>query len=631
MSRILIADDEDRIAGSVQKGMQSRGFTSTVVTDGAALDHALSSEFACSSSPRASRPGGFVMLDRIRRAGNTIPVRSPLPRSPFCDGRRQVMPTLPVAALVGAQMMPRSTGLGESRTKATRGRRTTESAPPKRRSGWRGDADGRRRGGVSAFRSTRVRILAYYLVLLAFCSLLSTVVARQVLSLRLESRIEGELTQEVQELDRLVRDGRDPTTGAPFGSARAVLDLYLERNVPSEGEAYFAYASGQLHGSSLDRYPLPTPPEAQGLWLAQSRDFAGAPGVSGVYETSLGQGQYQTRAFTLGSGRGLFVVARLPAGELREISEIGRFGLAADVGVLLFATLLAWPLAGRVLAPVRQLTQTARAITESDMTSRVPVVTTGEAADMAQSFNAMLDRLQEVLRSQREFVRRAGHEMRDPLAICRGHLELFEATAPDAADTISLVLDEIDRMGRLVGDLQILADAEQPDFVRPERLDVALFTHELVAKSTVMAERVWRLDAAADVTTLADRHRITEAVMNLVHNAVMHTSPTDVVAIGSATAGDHWSLWVRDTGIGLPEETDLCTPYVRGTEARARYQGSGLGLAIVQLVAQTHDGRLEIEGLPRLGATFTLVLPLTGPHVPGTDEADHPENLGGRP
>ncbi|WP_404391914.1 ATP-binding protein [Humibacillus xanthopallidus] len=480
---------------------------------------------------------------------------------------------------------------------------------------------------VGPARSSRVRILTSYVILLAFCAILSTVVARQVLTLRLEARVEGELSQEILELDRLVRDGRDPDTGAAFTSAGALLDLYLGRNVTSEGEAVLTFVDGQQRSASLVRYPLPSVPAAVAAdWLAASRgqgkdNVGGAD--AGSYETTLGTGHFQSRAFTLGDESGLFVVTRLPASELREINEIGRFGLLADVGVLALATLLAWPIAGRVLAPVRQLTETAQAISESDMTSRVPVQTTGEAAEMARSFNAMLDRLEQVLASQREFVRRAGHEMRDPLAICRGHLELLDHDAPDAEATTRLVMDELDRMARLVGDLEILADSEQRDFVRPEPLALDLLTHELVAKSTVMGRRHWALDAAADVTVLADRHRLTEAVMNLVHNAVMHTSERDTIAIGTAADGDEWQLWVRDTGVGLPAEPELFEPYVRGDLARARYQGAGLGLAIVRLVAESHGGRVKVDGLPGLGATFTMIMPVRPPSLA---RADGPED-----
>ena len=113
---------------------------------------------------------------------------------------------------------------------------------------------------------------------------------------------------------------------------------------------------------------------------------------------------------------------------------------------------------------------------------------------MAHSFNAMLDRLETVFESQREFVQDTSHELRDPLTICRGHLELLRRDPEERRATVALVTDEIDRMGRIVKDLQVLADAEHPDFVRPEAIDLDPFAHELVAKASALAPRDWRLD-----------------------------------------------------------------------------------------------------------------------------------------
>ena len=87
-----------------------------------------------------------------------------------------------------------------------------------------------------------------------------------------------------------------------------------------------------------------------------------------------------------------------------------------------------------------------------------------------------------------------------------------------------------------------------------------LLTHEIVAKATVMGERRWRLDAAADVVVDADRHRLTEAVMNLVHNAVMHTSTGDTIAVGSSATASEWRIWVRDSGVGLPPTPTSSSP-----------------------------------------------------------------------
>ena len=126
-----------------------------------------------------------------------------------------------------------------------------------------------------------------------------------------------------------------------------------------------------------------------------------------------------------------------------------------------------------MLKPVGALTDTARSISQSDLTHRIDVRGGGEAAEMARSFNAMLDRLEAVFRNQREFVRDANHELRDPLTIIRGHLELMgdDEDPEDRERTIGIVLDEVDRIGRIVGDLQLLAEAGQPGFLDLEWID----------------------------------------------------------------------------------------------------------------------------------------------------------------
>jgi two-component system, OmpR family, sensor kinase len=480
-------------------------------------------------------------------------------------------------------------------------------------------------------RSTRFRILLSYLLLLGLSSVVSTLVAREVLTLRLEARVDASLRQEVLELQALVEDGVDPTTGVEFDTAGALFDLYLSRNVTSPGEAVVTFVDGVPGAGDVARYPLAEiPASVLATWEWLAADGEATAGVIGTYDTEVGEGRWTSHVFTVGSTEGLFVVTSLPSAELGELEEFGTYGLLVSLVVLAVATAIAWPTAGRVLEPVRALTETARRISESDMTRRVPVATVGDAADMAQSFNAMLDRLEAVLDSQREFVRRAGHEMRDPLAICRGHLELLDPRAPDAEATVSLVLDELERMGRLVGDLEILADAEQRDFLRCEPMALDLLTHEIVAKATVTADRRWRLDSTADVVVDADRHRLTEAVMNLVHNAVMHTSPGDTIAVGSSATASEWRIWVRDSGVGLPDDPDLFEPYVRGEAARARYQGAGLGLAIVRLVAESHGGRVLVDGLPGLGATFTIVVPRS-PEGGSDGETSAPGELGSPP
>jgi two-component system OmpR family sensor kinase len=266
-----------------------------------------------------------------------------------------------------------------------------------------------------------------------------------------------------------------------------------------------------------------------------------------------------------------------------------------------------------VLKPVGLLTDTARSISQSDLTHRIDVRGSGEAAEMARSFNAMLDRLEAVFRSQREFVRDANHELRDPLTIIRGHLELMgvDDDPEERQRTIKIVLDELDRIGRIVGDLQLLAEADQPGFLDLEWIDAELFSHELVSKATALASRRWELDEAAAGTFFADRHRLTEAVMNLAHNAIQHTDGDDTIAIGASLNEDDARIWVRDTGAGIsmPDQEIIFNRFTRGTDAHRRYAGGGLGLALVKAVAEAHGGHVDLESRLGEGSTFTIVVP----------------------
>jgi two-component system OmpR family sensor kinase len=176
---------------------------------------------------------------------------------------------------------------------------------------------------------------------------------------------------------------------------------------------------------------------------------------------------------------------------------------------------------------------------------------------------------------------------------------------------IALVIDELDRMARIVDDLQVLAEAEQPDFLRAEPIDADLFAHELTAKASALASRNWRLDQAAEGTFVGDRHRLTEAVMNLAHNAVPHTRPDETIAIGTGLTEDECHIWVRDTGSGISvsEQARIFNRFTRGSGAHRRYRGGGLGLAIVKAIAEAHGGRVELESRLGQGSKFTLVIP----------------------
>ena len=465
------------------------------------------------------------------------------------------------------------------------------------------------RGGALA--STHSRMVAAYLVLLVVTGAVAVLGIRQVLLVRLDNATEAALGQEVAEVRTLLANGRDPSTGQPFGSLEAVFDVFMDRNIPSPEEAFVTILDGGLHRDRLRSFPgRELPPGALATWSSFSL-ADGPEEITGTFDTERGEADFHAVRFELGGDRGAFVVTILPAAERNQVQELQTYGAAVMVAVVLAAAVCAWFLAGRVLAPVRELTETARSISESERTARIRVTGTSEAAEMAATFNAMLDRLDEAYQSQIDFVRAAGHELRTPLTVASGHLELLGDDEDERRTVMPLVLDELARMGRMVDDLQSLVEAEGPDFLQPEAVDAELLAHELVAKATALGDRAWRIDHASEGTFVADKHRLTEAVLNLADNSVNHTAVGDQIAIGVELTGDDVSVWVRDTGTGVStsDAERIFDRFARGRGATRRYRGAGLGLAIVRSIAEAHDGRVLLASEPGHGARFTIVIP----------------------
>ena len=454
------------------------------------------------------------------------------------------------------------------------------------------------------FASARARILASYLVLLLFSTVVSTIALRQVLQSRAGERVDDALVQETEEFRRLARDGRNPTTGRPFGDdIRAIFDVFLSRNVPGEGEAFHTFVNGRPY---RERFA----PGVENIRVAEIDARASIDEASGG-EAELPDGdrvRYLAVPVEAGRRRGVFAVAIDLTGELDEVNDALRLAVGVSVAVLLFASLLAWVIAGRVLEPLRLLRDTTRSITESDLTGRIPVTGDDELADLARNFNEMIDRLEDAFASQKSFISDAGHELRTPITIIRGHLDVMGDDPEERRETIELVQDELDRMSRLVNDLLLLARATRPDFLQPETIDIEELTGELFAKASALAPRDWRLASVGSGSIVADRQRLTQAMMNLSQNAAAHTDEGDAVELGSDLRNGHVRFWVRDTGPGIPEEQHAHI-FDRFVRLDRKSEGAGLGLAITAAVAEAHGGRVELESRPGQGARFAVVLP----------------------
>lgn len=458
--------------------------------------------------------------------------------------------------------------------------------------------------------SVRLHIVAWHVLVLALALALSIVTVRAVLLVRLDERINRELVQEAEEL-RTLAGGLDPATGEPFGAAAdRLFEVFLLRNVTAPNETLVTYVDGRPFLRSAAEPParLDLEPALATRWAGASEPLRGT-----VDHPDVGDVDYlAVPVLYEGEPRGVFVIIYFSALERAEVAEVVMVSSVVGLLALLMAAAITWNVGSRVLSPVRAVTHTAREITESDLTGRIEVTGADEVSMLARTFNSMLDRLQSAFSSQRAFIDDAGHELRTPITIIRGHLELLDHADPqDRAETVALVLDELDRMHRMVEDLLLLAKSERPDFVHLDDVDVATLTDELAAKARALADRTWQLEEVGEGTIRADRQRLTEALVELAKNATRHTTPADVVAIGSSVVDSEARFWVRDTGTGIADadRARLFDRFVRGSYPRGEADGSGLGLAIVKVIAEAHRGRVEVDSVAGQGSVFTVVVP----------------------
>ena len=327
-----------------------------------------------------------------------------------------------------------------------------------------------------------------------------------------------------------------------------------------------------------------------------------------------------------------FLIGR-DAGDQREhnVSSVRTYSLVA-LGMLMAAAVIGGVVAGRLLYPLRRLREASNAVSPEDLTQRVEV-RKGKGEDdvtlLAKTFNTMLERLDEGAQQQQQFLDDAGHELRTPLTILRGHLELETVDDPeDVIATRDILLDEVDRMQRLVDDLLLLANSGHPDFIRREPVPIPEFLDQVMEKVHVLGDRHWQIDEKADYVVDADPQRLTQALVQLAANAVKYTSRSSSIALGSRIEGptaadgsplpasDTLLLWVRDDGVGIAAEDQqrIFERFGRAHTGRGE-EGSGLGLAIVAAIAQAHGGLATVESESGEGATFLIRIPLQSASV----------------
>jgi len=216
-----------------------------------------------------------------------------------------------------------------------------------------------------------------------------------------------------------------------------------------------------------------------------------------------------------------------------------------------------------------------------------------------------------LLERQERFLHDASHELRTPVTIARGHLELLRREQPDSTE-LEVALDELGRMERIVERLLLLAKSEQQGFVF-EEIDLEAFLSDLFIRWSEVAPRAWRLDVDLTGPLVVDPEALRDALDALLENAVKYTDPGDSIELGAhADGAGGVVIEVSDSGLGIPPDAlpTIFDRWARADVARTRLRGgAGLGLAIVAAVARAHGGSCSVKALPR-GTAFRLHLPV---------------------
>lgn len=456
--------------------------------------------------------------------------------------------------------------------------------------------------------STRLSILGWVLLPLVMAMSIGFTATSFVLLGNTAEEIDNQLIQEAEELQILSDRAVNPSTGEKYSSAEEILSLYVSRTVADSDETVFVVVDGVVTERSSGEVLGRLDRDLQFVAEINTNDQP----VLATYESELGPVRYISIPVTGESDNGQMVAA-IFIDVRNEPVRLLLFQLAA---LLLLAILgsagLGWIVAGRILKPIRDLRETVGKISEGSLEERIPVANPdSELGGIAREFNQMLEKIQKSFDTQKRFVDDAGHELKTPLTIVSGHIDLVETANEDSKASLSIVRDEVKRMSRIVQDLQTLTKSNEPRFIQMTTNSISETIDEVFVKATGLEERNWKLSAADDQEIFFDRQRIVQAMLQLVDNSLKHTTESDSIEIGFRNQGKLVEFFVGDSGPGIPENSrnQIVERFKRGEWTSQDTEGSGLGLAIVDAVCKAHNGSLVIRESNLGGAEVILQIP----------------------
>lgn len=482
------------------------------------------------------------------------------------------------------------------------------------------DDNGRMRRPELTRWSVRSRILAVILIVTGLGMAVSGFAAYLVQRDRVLSAIDDELLASVEGARGIVtgvasaRDGETTTVPtiatATFSTVDDALNAVMSRLVPGRNESSVAIIDASaryIPGTAIAFHLEDDPAFIARVWAEAQSGLV----TLGTAITSVGTLRYVSVPITIEGDpqRGVYVTA---VDAQRAVDEVaGAFLTYAGLALLSLGAIgvIGWFVAGRLLAPLRTLAETASRITAEDVSKRIPVTGKDDVSALTATVNAMLDRIDDALTSQRQLLDDVRHELKTPITIIRGHLELLDDERPDDVRAArQIAIDELDRMAELVDDIDALARAERLTELA-EPTDVADLTAAVFAKVQAMSGHNWVLESTAEVVAHLSSARITQAWVQLADNAAKYSPSHTTIRLGSTAYRGSVEMWVADEGPGIPPgaEHRIFERFGRADTGRG-IAGSGLGLPIVAAIARAHGGYVSLNSSTS-GSRFGIVVP----------------------
>lgn len=328
------------------------------------------------------------------------------------------------------------------------------------------------------------------------------------------------------------------------------------------------------------------------------------------------------RAAAHSAGGATVVVSASHRPQSSAIAALARALIIAAVPIFLLTLLLSRFLIGRALRPLQQMERRAREASVEDAVRSIgPTFGLAEIDALRASFDHLLGRLDDLLQSERRFTSDASHELKTPLTILSGELEMAlsrDGLPVSLREGLARASEQAVTMRELVEALLLLrrtergADSTSDAFEPLNLTDLAGESVRAALHRNPERESDIRISGPDEVLVRGHAILLASALRNLVDNAVKFTAKGESIRIVVETVGEEASITIDDAGRGIPpdERDRIFDPFYRGAEARATGQGTGLGLPILRQVARSHGGEVTVGDSPLGGARFTLRLPL---------------------